>query len=514
MRRKTALCIKLKAKRRTFKMADHVIIMLIFFVYVLGMVGIGFFFMGKNNSIGDYILGGRSLNPWVAAMSAQASDMSGWLLTGLPGLAFLSVAGTKEAVWTAIGLGIGTYLNWLFVAKRLRSYSEVAGDALTIPQYFENRFKDKKGLLKVICAIFILFFFLIYTASMFVAGAKLFSNIFGIEYMTALILGGIIIISYTVMGGFLAVSWTDFIQGILMFVALIVVPAMLMFGDFADPALAMDYVVTGFTDLGTSADFSGIVIASAIAWGLGYFGQPHILARFMGIQKASYVRPARIIGMIWVIISMAGALAVGMAGKAYYINGLPDHETIFMMLVLEMFNPFIAGILLSAILAAIMSTADSQLLVTSSAFANDIFYQFNKGASQKKLLWVSRITVLVVSAMALVLASNPDSSVFGLVSYAWAGFGAAFGPAILLSLFWRRMNLQGAYAGIIVGGLGTIFFKHLKDLSGGVGFFAVYEILPAFIVSLVVIVAVSLATAAPSKDILDEFDLAKAKQND
>lgn len=488
--------------------------MLIFFVYVMGMIGIGFFFVNKNNSIGDYILGGRSLNPWVAAMSAQASDMSGWLLTGLPGLAFLSAAGTKEAVWTAIGLGVGTYLNWLFVAKRLRAYSEVANDSLTIPEFFANRFGDKKGWLKIICALFILFFFLIYTASMFVASAKLFANIFNFDYMTALLLGGVVIISYTVMGGFLAVSWTDFVQGVLMFAALIIVPAMLVFGDFADPVLAKEYILTGFTDLGVSADFSGIVIASAIAWGLGYFGQPHILARFMGIQRASYVRPARIIGMIWVVISLFGALAVGMAGKAYYIDGLADSETIFMMLVLDMFNPFVAGILLSAILAAIMSTADSQLLVTSSAFANDIYYQFNKNVSQKHLLWVSRVTVLAVSALALILASNPDNSVFGLVSYAWAGFGAAFGPAMLLSLFWRRMNLQGAYAGIISGGIGTIVFKMLKDASNGVGFFAVYEILPAFILSLVMIVAVSLATPAPSDKIVGEFDLAKQKQND
>ncbi len=495
-------------------MSDNVIIMLIFFIYVTGMIGIGFFFVNKNNSIGDYILGGRSLNPWVAAMSAQASDMSGWLLTGLPGLAFLSAAGTKEAVWTAIGLGVGTYLNWLFVAKRLRAYSEVANDSLTIPEYFSNRFGDKKGWLKIICALFILFFFLIYTASMFVASAKLFANIFGFDYMTALLLGGVVIISYTVMGGFLAVSWTDFVQGVLMFAALIIVPAMLVFGDFADPVLAKEYIFTGFTDLGTSSDFSGIVIASAIAWGLGYFGQPHILARFMGIQKASYVRPARIIGMIWVVISLFGALAVGMAGKAYYIDGLADSETVFMMLVLDMFNPFIAGILLSAILAAIMSTADSQLLVTSSAFANDIYYQFNKNASQKNLLWVSRVTVLAVSALALVLASNPDNSVFGLVSYAWAGFGAAFGPAMLLSLFWRRMNLPGAYAGIISGGIGTIVFKMLKDSSNGVGFFAVYEILPAFILSVVMIVVVSLATSAPSQKILSDFDLAKQKQND
>ena len=488
--------------------------MLVFFVYVMMMVGIGFFFMNKNNTISDYILGGRNLNPWVAAMSAQASDMSGWLLTGLPGLAFLSVAGTKEAVWTAIGLGIGTYFNWLFVAKRLRAYSEVAGDSLTIPEYLEKRFHDKRGWLKIICAVFIIFFFLIYTASMFVAGAKLFANIFGIGYMSALLLGGLVIIAYTVMGGFMAVSWTDFIQGILMFVALVIVPVMLMSGNFADPALATEYVVTGFTDLGTSADFKGIVIASALAWGLGYFGQPHILARFMGIQKASFVRPARVISMIWVTISMAGALAVGMAGKAYFVDGLADSETIFMMLVLDMFPTLIAGVLLSAILAAIMSTADSQLLVTSAAFANDIYASFDKKASQKKLIWVSRLTVLAVSAVALVLASNPDSSVFDLVSYAWAGFGAAFGPAIVFSLFWRRMNVQGAYAGVIIGGLSTVLFKTLKDMSGGVGFFAVYEILPAFILSSVVIVVVSLMTPAPDAEINAEFDLAVKKEND
>ncbi len=495
-------------------MSEAAVILLVFFLYVLAMVGVGLFFMRKNNSIGDYILGGRGLNPWVAAMSAQASDMSGWLLTGLPGLAFVSTAGTKEAVWTAIGLGVGTYLNWLFVAKRLRAYSEVAEDALTIPEYFEKRFHDPKGILKVICALFILFFFLIYTASMFVAGAKLFSTIFGIPYITALLIGGVVIVSYTVMGGFMAVSWTDLIQGILMFCALVVVPVMLMFGDFVDPSLAIEKVVTGFTQLGTSEDFGGIVIASALAWGLGYFGQPHILARFMGIKKASFVRPARIIAMVWVTISMAGALAVGMAGKAYYIDGLVDHETIFMMLVRAMFHPVLAGILLSAILAAIMSTADSQLLVTSSAFANDIFYQFNKEAPQQRLLWVSRITVLFVSAVALMLAANPGSSVFGLVSYAWAGFGAAFGPAILLSLFWRRMNLKAAYAGIVAGGMGTIVFKYIKELSGGYGVFAVYELLPAFVLSVIVIIVVTLVTEKPDAAILAQFDLVKQRQND
>ncbi|MFV0497302.1 MAG: sodium/proline symporter PutP [Candidatus Fimivivens sp.] len=495
-------------------MSETTVILLIFFLYIIAMVGVGLFFMKKNNSIGDYILGGRGLNPWVAAMSAQASDMSGWLLTGVPGLAFLSSAGTKEAVWTAIGLAVGTYLNWLLVAKRLRAYSEVAGNALTIPEYFEKRFHDPNGILKVICALFILFFFLIYTASMFVAGAKLFSTIFDIPYMTALVAGGVVIVAYTVMGGFMAVSWTDLIQGVLMLCALVIVPCMLLFGDFVDPTVAMDYVVTGFTQLGVSENFSGVVIISALAWGLGYFGQPHILARFMGIKKASFVRPARIIAMVWVLVSMIGALAVGMAGKAYYVDGLADPETIFMMLVRAMFPPVVAGVLLSAILAAIMSTADSQLLVTSSAFANDIFYQFNKEAPQRRLLWVSRITVIFVSAVALMLAANPDSSVFSLVSYAWAGFGAAFGPAILLSLFWRRMNLKAAYVGIISGGMGTIVFKYFKELSGGQGIFAVYELLPAFVLSVVVITVVTLTTEQPNADILAQFDLVKERQND
>lgn len=494
-------------------MTDRGIILGVFALYTIGMVTVGLYFYRRNKNISDYILGGRSLNPWVAAMSAQASDMSGWLLTGLPGLAFISLAGTKEAVWTAIGLGVGTYLNWLFVAKRLRAYSEVAGDAITIPQYFSNRFHDKKGRLKIICALFIMLFFLIYTASMFVAGAKLFSTIFGIPYLTALIIGGVIIVAYTTLGGFMAVSWTDTFNGILMFCALIAVPCMLLFGAHLDPAAGQAALTTGFFDLGPSADFPGLVIASALAWGLGYFGQPHILPRFMAIRKASDVRPARTIAMVWVIISMAGALAVGMLGRVYFSGGLADSETVFMQLVQTLFPPVLAGVLLSAILAAIMSTADSQLLVTASAFSNDIYYQFKPGASQTRLLWISRATVLAVSALALLLASNPNSSVFTLVSFAWGGFGAAFGPAILFSLFWRRMNLAGVYAGIITGGLGSVAFYFLKQQSGGRGLLAVYEILPAFVLSAAVIVAVSLATAPPDEPTAALFDAARAHRD-
>lgn len=493
-------------------------VIVVFALYVLMMIAIGFIFYKKNNTVGDYILGGRSLNPWVAAMSAQASDMSGWLLTGLPGLAYASAAGTKEAVWTAIGLLIGTYLNWLFIAKRLRAYTEVASDSITMPTYFQNRFKIENNFIRIVCALFILFFFLIYTASMFVAGAKLFATVFNISYTTALIIGGLVIITYTTLGGFLAVSWTDFIQGILMFIALVAVPLIVIFSDDkVDSAAGLQLVKEGFTQLAPSSDFSIIVIFSALAWGLGYFGQPHILARFMGIKKPSFVRPARIISMIWVIISMAGALMVGMLGKAFFADApLADSETVFMTTIQELCPPILEGILLAAILAAIMSTADSQLLVSSSAFAEDIYAAFDKKASTKKLVWISRGTVIVISVIALFIASNPDSSVFNLVSYAWAGFGAAFGPAILFSLFWKRMNKYGVYAGIISGGLGAIVFNTLKNagLPGIWGkVFSVYEILPAFIISSILIVAVSLATKAPSQEVVDDFEKAKEFAN-
>ena len=355
-------------------MSENVIIFLIFLLYAAVMVGIGLFYMKKNKNVDDYFLGGRTLNPWVAAMSASASDMSGWLLTGLPGLAFLSVAGAKEAFWTAAGLLIGTYLNWLFVAKRLRAYTEVSKNSLTLPEFFENRFRDKKGLLKVICALFILIFFTVYTASMFNASAKLFTNIFGLNYHVALLIGVVVILAYTVLGGFLAVSMTDLIQGILMFIALLIVPVIAIFHDPAvDPEAGLQAVKEGFTNIfPQNGDISVVLIFSALAWGLGYFGQPHILVRFMGIKKASYVRPARIISIVWVVLTMAGALSVGFVGKLYFAGGLEDSETVFMSMVNGLFPVVIAGVFLSAILAAIMSTADSQLLVAASSFSNDI----------------------------------------------------------------------------------------------------------------------------------------------
>lgn len=474
------------------------------------MVGIGLFYMKKNKNVDDYFLGGRTLNPWVAAMSASASDMSGWLLTGLPGLAFLSVAGAKEAFWTAAGLLIGTYLNWLFVAKRLRAYTEVSKNSLTLPEFFENRFRDKKGLLKVICALFILIFFTVYTASMFNASAKLFTNIFGLNYHVALLIGVVVILAYTVLGGFLAVSMTDLIQGILMFIALLIVPVIAIFHDpVVDPSAGLQVVKEGFTNIfPQNGDISMVLIFSALAWGLGYFGQPHILVRFMGIKKASYVRPARIISIVWVVLTMAGALSVGFVGKLYFAGGLEDSETVFMSMVNGLFPVVISGIFLSAILAAIMSTADSQLLVAASSFSNDILKKIKKNITEKQKIWASRLTVVVLSLIAALLALNPQSSVFSIVSFAWGGFGGAFGPAILFSLFWKRTNLPGIYAGILSGGLGSILFYFLKVNVGGI--FSVYEILPAFILSSILIVVVSLATAKPSEEICEEFDRAKA----
>ena len=491
-------------------MSENVIIFLIFLLYAAVMVGIGLFYMKKNKNVDDYFLGGRTLNPWVAAMSASASDMSGWLLTGLPGLAFLSVAGAKEAFWTAAGLLIGTYLNWLFVAKRLRAYTEVSKNSLTLPEFFENRFRDKKGLLKVICALFILIFFTVYTASMFNASAKLFTNIFGLNYHVALLIGVVVILAYTVLGGFLAVSMTDLIQGILMFIALLIVPVIAIFHDPAvDPEAGLQAVKEGFTKIfPQNGDISVVLIFSALAWGLGYFGQPHILVRFMGIKKASYVRPARIISIVWVVLTMAGALSVGFVGKLYFAGGLEDSETVFMSMVNGLFPVVIAGVFLSAILAAIMSTADSQLLVAASSFSNDILKKIKKNITEKQKIWASRLTVAVLSLIAALLAMNPQSSVFSIVSFAWGGFGGAFGPAILFSLFWKRTNLPGIYAGILSGGLGSILFYFLKVHVGGI--FSVYEILPAFILSSILIVVVSLATAKPSEEICEEFDRAKA----
>ena len=488
-------------------MSGHnVNILISFVVYLAGMLAIGWFFYRKTRNLTDYILGGRGLNSWVTSMSAQASDMSGWLLLGLPGYAYLA---GFEASWIAIGLCIGTYFNWKFVARRLRKYTEVAGDSITIPDYFENRFRDRSNVLRIVSAFFILVFFLIYTSSGFVAGAKLFSTVFDLPYTMGLLIGALVIISYTFLGGFNAVSWTDFIQGSIMFFAVLIVPiigirAIGGFGPFNQAILDINpELLNLFT--GVNGDsLSLIAIVSLVAWGLGYFGQPHILARFMAIRSSSQIKQARPIAMVWVVISLACAVLIGIVGRVYLKTFLQGNasETVFMELVNALVHPLPAGVLLAAILAAIMSTADSQLLVTSSAITQD-FYKvlLRKNAGARELLWVGRLAVVLVAAAAFVIALDPDSSVLGLVAYAWAGFGAAFGPLILISLFWKRMTRNGAIAGIVAGGATVLIWKRL---SGGI--FDLYEIVPGFALSMAVIFLVSLLDSPPDAEIVAEFE--------
>lgn len=476
------------------------------------MIGIGFYYARRNTSVSDYVLGGRSLNPWVTALSAQASDMSGWLLTGLPGLAYLSLAGFKEAAWTAIGLAIGTFLNWVLVARRLRSFTEVSQNSLTLPDYLQNRFRDKSSILKTATAIASIVFFLIYTSSMFVAGAKLFSTIFPISYTQGLLVGSLIIISYTFLGGFLAVCTTDTVQGMLMFFALVFVPMAVVsyVGGFGETMAQIDPATWQLFPNGDGS-VTFLLIASSLAWGLGYFGQPHILVRFMAVARPKDVKPATVVAMVWVIITLAAAVLIGPLGHLYLAEPLAEgqHETIFMVLINKMFNPVLTGVFLSAILAAIMSTAASQLLVASSALSNDIYQGlFRKHASEKETLLVSRGSVLLIAFIAIFMGMDPNSSIFGIVSYAWAGLGASFGPAVFMSLYWKRMTKNGAIAGVCVGAVSTILFNYLKTHVGGI--FSVYELLPAFICAVLAIVIFSLLDKEPSKEMQEEFDIAVA----
>lgn len=484
-----------------------------FIVYLLVMLAIGVYAYKRTANSSDYFLGGRSLGPWPAALSAGASDMSGWLLLGLPGYAF---AAGYESLWLGGGLLLGTWLNWLLVAKRLRTYSIEADDALTLPEFFAKRFADRSNLLQVISAFFILLFFLFYTSSGLVAGGKLFETVFGLDYTWAVIIGTLCVVSYTLFGGFLAVSWTDLVQGLLMAAALLIVPVIAIQADggFAQLFTTLEAKNPELLTLWNDAKgepLTAIAIISLAAWGLGYFGQPHILARFAAIRSNEDIPTARRIAVIWSGLAMAGAMFVGLAGIVYVDNqmagNLGDGEKIFMVLVNAMFHPVIAGILLAAILAAIMSTADSQLLVSSSALAEDFYKQvFRKNASQSEVVMVGRVAVIGLSAVALLLAMNPESSVLGLVSYAWAGFGAAFGPTLVLSLYWKRMNRFGALAGVLVGGITVVVWK---ELTGGI--YDVYEIVPGIIFATLAIVIVSLATAEPEASVQEGFDRFQAK---
>lgn len=476
-----------------------------FLFYIVAMIVIGLMAYRATANFSDYILGGRRLGSFVTALSAGASDMSGWLLMGLPGAIYLS--GLSE-MWIAIGLIVGAWLNWLLVAGRLRVHTEVQHNALTLPDYFSNRFNDQKKILRIASAFIILIFFAIYCASGMVAGARLFESMFDMSYSTALWVSAIATISYVFIGGFLAVSWTDTIQAGLMIFALLLTPVVvvLSFADINQMTLALEAARPQATDV--IGDLSVVAIISLLAWGLGYFGQPHILVRFMAADSVKSIPNARRIGMTWMILCLGGAVAAGFFGIAYFqqhpelasvVNANP--ETVFMELTKILFNPWIAGIVLAAILAAVMSTLSCQLLVCSSTLTEDFYKSFlRKNASQKELVWIGRLMVLLIAMLAIWMAGNPESKVLGLVSYAWAGFGAAFGPLIILSLFWRRMTLNGALAGMIVGAIMVIVWKNFFSAT------ELYEIVPGFICSLIAIVVVSLLGKVPSEEITTRFD--------
>lgn len=480
-----------------------------FLFYIVAMVVIGLIAYRATTSFDDYILGGRRLGSFVTALSAGASDMSGWLLMGLPGAIYLS--GLSE-MWIAIGLIIGAWLNWLLVAGRLRIHTEIQNNALTLPDYFSNRFNDHKKILRVVSAVIILIFFAIYCASGMVAGARLFESMFGMSYTTALWISAIATISYVFIGGFLAVSWTDTIQASLMIFALLITPivTILSLGDISIVNAALEAARPQAYNLFT--DMSFVAVLSLLAWGLGYFGQPHILVRFMAADSVKSIPNARRIGMAWMILCLGGAVAAGFFGIAYFelhpelatvVNANP--ETVFMELTKTLFNPWVAGVVLAAILAAVMSTLSCQLLVCSSTLTEDFYKAFiRKNASQKELVWIGRLMVLLIAILAIVLATNPESKVLGLVAYAWAGFGAAFGPLIILSLFWKRMNLSGALAGMVVGAVVVIAWKNISFFAST----GVYEIIPGFICSFLAIIFFSLISKEPTADMIERFETA------
>lgn len=503
-------------------------VLIAFAIYLLGMIVVGALYMKQNSSAEDYFLGGRNLNGFMAALSAQASDMSGWLLMGLPGAIY--AFGTGQA-WIAIGLFIGTVCNWLFISGRLRKYTIVANNSLTLPMYFENRFHDKKRILLFVSSVTIVIFFLVYTASALAAGGKLFNSIFGVDYKVALTIGAIVILTYTFMGGFMAVCATDFIQGTLMLIGLLVIP-IIAYATIGSEQLTITLEETGvnaslFKNLfyNDGQPIKAIDIISNLAWGLGYCGMPHILIRFMAIKDEKELKKSKSVAIIWVALSLIFACIIGVVGRAYLAptilgtEGAASTESVFIEMITKMFTvqfaaPFIGGIFLCGILAAIMSTADSQLLVTASSIAEDIYKGvFKKDAEDSKVLVISRLTVIVVAILAYLIALNPNSSIMGLVSNAWAGLGSAFGPLVLMSLFWKRTNFQGAVAGIIAGAVAVLVWDYIPLVSGQTlgAATGLYSLVVGFVLGLACIVVVSLLTPAPSEEIMKEFDEAAAK---
>ncbi|SET03878.1 sodium/proline symporter [[Clostridium] polysaccharolyticum] len=497
------------------------LVLLAMAAYMLIVLAVGFYYGKRNKTSDDYFIGGRKLGAWVTAMSAEASDMSSWLLMGLPGLAYLT--GFGEAGWTAIGLAIGTYLNWKFVAKRLRKYTEVSNNSITLPDFFSNRFRDKNNILMIISSILIIIFFTVYTASGFSACGKLFASIFDFKYVPTMIICGFIIVLYTSAGGFMAASTTDLIQGLLMSFAIIIVLIIGIvkaggIGEVLSYAKSVDGYMSLFSTYdpaaGKAASYGVINMISGLAWGLGYFGVPHILLRFMAIKSSKEIKKSRTIAMTWVIISLAVAVCIGYVGAAITAKGIGGietlttssaAETIFIRLTNAFLPKFIAGIVLSGILAATMSTADSQLLLVSSSVGNNLYKKiFQKEATDRQILLVTKTTTFIVAIVAMIIALNPDSSIFNLVSLAWSGFGSAFGPLILFALFWKRTTLKGAVAGMLGGGTLSVAWSLYICKLGGI--LEVYSLLPAFIFASLLIVIVSLLDKEPSSEIQSEFD--------
>ncbi|WP_320008426.1 sodium/proline symporter PutP [Maridesulfovibrio sp.] len=476
--------------------------LLTFGVYLVFLLAVGWYFYKRTSNIEGYILGGRGLGGWVTALSAQASDMSGWLLMGLPGAVYLG--GMTEA-WIAIGLFIGTALNWIFISARLRVYTQMT-DTLTISSFFEKRFNDPTSLLRVGSAVIILIFFTIYSSSGLVAAGKLFESMFNIDYSVAVITGAVVIVSYTFLGGFMAVCWTDFFQGGLMFFAIILVPVLGTIHSGGISAIEAEMVARHISislfHNGAGTPLSVLAVISTMAWGLGYFGQPHILTRFMGISSISELPKATAVALIWVVISLAGAVVVGMVAIPMF-DGLHggEQEKVFIYMIAKLFNPWVGGVLLAAILSAIMSTIDSQLLVSSSALTEDFYKKIlRREASEKELMLVGRLCVLVISIIAMSMALTPGNTVLGLVSYAWGGFGAAFGPVVIFSLFSRKTTWISALSGMVVGTLVLIFWK-----DSGLGA-TMYEIVPGFAANMLTILVVNMVVPQNNEEILSGFD--------
>lgn len=502
-------------------------------LYISIVIGIGVYYAKRaSESSSNYLIGGRSLGPWIVAMGAEASDMSGWLLMGLPGVAYFF--GLADAAWTAIGLAIGTYVNWLFVAGRLRRYSHVAGDAITIPDFLSNRYKEEKKVIMTIAALFILVFFTVYAASCFVTVGRLFSTLFGIKYVYMMIAGAVFVILYTFIGGFLAESASDFMQGCVMFFALTVVlitgisaaggisavidnvktiPGFFDFFGMASPAMAdgLQKVEAGKPVFGDAAPYGLLTIISTMSWGLGYFGMPQVLLKFMSIRKTSEIALSRRIAIVWVIISLGAAVAIGIIGRALYPASLLTQgaaESIFILMSTNFFVPLFAGIVMAGILAATISSSDSYLLIAASAFSKNIYQGImKKDASDKAVLAASRVTLIIIAIISMIIALDENSVIFKVVSFAWAGFGATFGPTMLFSLFWKRVTRSGAIAGMLAGGGMVFIWKLLIKPMGGL--LGIYELFPAFVVSCIAIVVVSLLSKEPSKEIQDEFEFAK-----